>query len=284
MSITVRSPADKDEIYAFLRRDPVYAAYAIGDLEAELFAACTWRLAVDHGQTQALALVYWQLSPPVLLTIGETAGLAAIFQQTSLPGHIYMNARLEHLPLLAAHYDFSADRIRPMLRMSITGESFRPAQPDEDAPGAQLALRRLGPADARAMRQLYAHGGPFAPDAFSPAQLVNGVYFGLEAATHDLPSQLAGARSMLAAVAGTHLVAPTWGVAAVGNVYTHPACRGQGYAQVVASAVTAELLRRRLLVVLNVDQDNAAAIHVYEKLGYWVHGPFVEGIGAIRNT
>jgi predicted GNAT family acetyltransferase len=85
-------------------------------------------------------------------------------------------------------------------------------------------------------------------------------------------------------VAGTHLVAPAWGVAAVGNVYVHPHWRGRGYGALVSSAVTAELLQRGLLVVLNVDQDNPAAIHLYRQLGYRADCPFVEGIGVIRNT
>jgi predicted GNAT family acetyltransferase len=85
-------------------------------------------------------------------------------------------------------------------------------------------------------------------------------------------------------VAGTHLVAPTWGVAALGNVYVHPAWRGHGYGALVSSAVTAHLLQRGLLVVLNVDQDNLAAIHLYRQLGYGVHSPFVEGIGQARNA
>ena len=69
-----------------------------------------------------------------------------------------------------------------------------------------------------AIEALYAAGGPFAPDAFSPAQVVEGVFFGLE-----IPALDQMRRGTLIAVAGTHLVAPTWGVAAVGNIYTHPA-------------------------------------------------------------
>ena len=44
-SWSVSLTTDKDQIEAFLRRDPVYAAYAIGDLEPEHAPFCTWRLA-----------------------------------------------------------------------------------------------------------------------------------------------------------------------------------------------------------------------------------------------
>ena len=130
-----------------------------------------------------------------------------------------------------------------------------------------------------AIEALYAAGGPFAPDAFSPAQVAEGVFFGLESQALDQMK-----RGTLIAVAGTHLVAPTMGVAAVGNIYTHPAHRGKGYGQLVTSAVTEELLNRNLLVVLNVDEGNTAAVHLYEKLGYRVHCPFVEGVGRRRTA
>ena len=56
----------------------------------------------------------------------------------------------------------------------------------------------------------------------------------------------------LVAVAGTHLVSPTYGVAAVGNVFTHPGHRRQGYASAATSAVVTELLDRGIQdVILN---------------------------------
>jgi predicted GNAT family acetyltransferase len=157
--------------------------------------------------------------------------------------------------------------------MAITPNAFRPArQLPED-----LALRRLSSADVPAIEALLQGGGPFAPDAFNPSQVRAGVFFGGERGASLQPEQHG-----LLAVAGTHLVAPTRGVAAVGNIYTHPAHRGHGYGQLVTSAVTEELLNRRLLVVLNVNADNASAVHMYKKLGYRVHCPFVEGKGRRR--
>jgi predicted GNAT family acetyltransferase len=90
----------------------------------------------------------------------------------------------------------------------------------------------------------------------------------------------------LVAAAGTHLVSATYGVAAVGNVFTHPDHRGQGYGTVTTSAVVAELLRRGIRdVILNVGQDNAGAIGIYERLGFERYCPFLEGpaqsIGAV---
>ncbi len=292
MRYTVRLTTDKRDLYAFLQSDPIWAAYAVGDLEPAHFDWCTWHVAEDAaGRLAGLALLYYRLDPPVLLTVGESAAVAAILEQMALPEQVYISARVEHLPLLLARYDFSADRVRPMLRMAVTAETFRAVTIRE--PSARL--RRLNSADVPAIEALIALGGPFAPDAFTPSQVDEGVFVGLSVLPRtDSPvsegvfvglsvlprtDSPGSAASPVLAVAGTHLVAPTWGVAAVGDVYVHPAQRGRGYGALVSSAVTAELLQRGLLVVLNVDQNNPAAISLYRQLGFAVHCPFVEGIG-----
>jgi predicted GNAT family acetyltransferase len=71
-------------------------------------------------------------------------------------------------------------------------------------------------------------------------------------------------------------------VGAIGNVYTRRDRRGRGLASFVTGAVTAELLRLGLrTVALNVNQRNAAAIRVYEQLGFTRYCAFYEGV-AVR--
>lgn len=36
-SFTIRQTTDKQELFSFLQRDPIYSAYAIGDLEPTLY-------------------------------------------------------------------------------------------------------------------------------------------------------------------------------------------------------------------------------------------------------
>lgn len=265
---------DKREIYAFVQRDPVYAAYAIGDLEDAMFADTVWRLVGADGSQRALVLLYAGLEPPILLTMGEPEAVAAALAGMPLPGRIYMAAQCEHLAAIERVYDFSADRVRRMVRMNVTTETFRTATCGRAEPA--LPVRRLGLTDLPAIEALYRHGGAYAPDAFHPRQVADGVFYGVRA------PDSARQQEDLLAVAGTHLIAPNWGVAAVGNVFTHPAWRGRGLARLVTSAVTTELLSRGMLVVLNVDEGNAAAIHIYESLGFRTHCPYVEGIGSVR--
>jgi predicted GNAT family acetyltransferase len=117
---------------------------------------------------------------------------------------------------------------------------------------------------AERLTALYAHGKG---NAFNSKQVPGGAFHGV---FED---------DKLVAAAGTHLISPTYGVAAVGNVFTHPDCRGRGYATAVTSAVVTELLSRGIRdIVLNVDQRNESAIRIYERLGFERYCPFFEGM------
>jgi len=80
------------------------------------------------------------------------------------------------------------------------------------------------------------------------------------------------------AAAGTHLVSPTYGVAAVGNIFTHPDHRGRGYGTATTSGVVTALLQDSIRdVILNVSQGNTTATRIYERLGFQRYCPYFEG-------
>jgi len=249
----VKSLTNKDQILSFLQQDRLYAAYAIGDLEPSLFAQSQWFGAEDDGKMQALALFFTALNPPALFTTGDTDGVAAILASALQPERAYFTCRAEHLAVVEAYYDL--DEIEEMFRMAIAPADFRPVP----GPTVKLDLSHLD-----ALHQLYRLGGG---DAFAPYQLRDGVYYGVEA------------DGQLVSVAGTHLISPTFGVAAVGNIFTHPDHRHRGYATTCTSHVVEELLAQDLDVVLNVNRENTAAIRTYEKLGFRKYCPYIEVIG-----
>lgn len=139
--------------------------------------------------------------------------------------------------------------------MAIAPADFR----SFSGPTVKLDLSHLD-----ALHQLYRLGGG---DAFAPYQLRDGVYYGIEAG------------GQLVSVAGTHLISPTFGVSAVGNIFTHPNYRRRGYATACTSHVVEELLTQGLDVVLNVNRENIEAIEVYERLGFRRYCPYIEVIG-----
>ncbi len=133
-------------------------------------------------------------------------------------------------------------------------------------------LRRLTAADVTAVEALFAHGGPFTPDAFAAHQIELGVFYGVE-----------DEHGELAAVGGTHIVDYAARLAAIGNMYTRPDCRGRGYASAVLAAIVTHLQTNGVeTIVLNVDQRNTGARRIYERFGFVVHCPFIEGVATLK--
>jgi predicted GNAT family acetyltransferase len=128
---------------------------------------------------------------------------------------------------------------------------------------------RLGPDDASSLERLYDDGRESgeSPEYFHPGMLRNGVFFGI-CEGEDLIS-----------AAGTHVVAPSESVGAIGNVYTRRDRRGVGLAAKVTSAVVTELLNIKLnTIALNVYPGNASAVRIYERLGFRTYCEFRTGI------
>ena len=245
------------EIRRLLETDRPWAIYALGDLTPGFFEHSEWYGA--DAEAPSLALLYRAFATPVLFTLGRPQHLRPVLAEIgSLPA-VYLSIKPEVLPLVRERHRLQSQQA--MWRMVLAPGDFRP-----EASGQAV---RLGLADLPALEALYADGGPAGetPDFFSAAMLEAGVFIGLWEADR------------LISVAGTHLVSPAESVGAVGNVYTRRDRRGRGLAARVTSAVTAALLRLGLrTIALNVNQQNAAAIHVYERLGYRRYCEFCEGV------
>ena len=255
---TVRELTERSRILSVLETDRLYAAYFVGDLEPGMFEDCAWFGAEEAGQVRALAALYRGLTPPALFLMGDVDGLRAILEGDRLPEHVYLTCRPPCLEMTRAFYAW--ERETPMWRMVLPGDAGARLR------GASGDCIPLTPAHAGQLTQLFTLGGGL---AFSPEQIARGVFYGV----------LVGGR--VVSVAGTHLVSPTYGVAGMGNIFTHPDHRGRGYGTAVTSAVAGELVRRGIDdVVLNVAQDNAPAIRIYERLGFERYCLFYEGPAA----
>jgi GNAT superfamily N-acetyltransferase len=250
---------DKSEILAYLETDRLYAAYAIGDLEPGMFEQTTWAKAEETGQLQALVMLFRGLNPPVLFLMGGTDSLRAILEEGLFPQRVYLICRPEQL--LMTHDFYLWEETVPMWRMVLKPSSFRPVKGD---------CVRLEHVHYDQLVELYTL---YRISAFSPAQLQQGIFYGVLV------------RGQVVSAAGTHLISPAYSVAAVGNILTHPDYRELGYGTAATSAVVAELLQRGIRdIILNVGQDNAGAIRIYERLGFQRYCTFFEGPASTRNT
>ncbi|KPK48269.1 MAG: hypothetical protein AMJ77_00295 [Dehalococcoidia bacterium SM23_28_2] len=232
---------DPEAIRPLLEGQRAYAAYALAYLEPRLFPYSEWWQA--HGpQGQAIVAHTRSGLGPALVTIGDPQALDALIRLHPGPRFTFATFQLDHLDVAQRHFVLS--RPEPSLRMSVSAETFRPAQ------GTARRLRRQDIGAVNALQR--ADGFAF----YSAAVLDEGVYHGVFVGR------------TLVAMAGTHVVAPSQGLALVGNVMTHSRYRGQGYGSIATSAVTAELLKTCPDVLLTVSTKNQAAIRIYERLGY----------------
>lgn len=249
-TVVARSTADRAALRAFLERDRLYAAYAICDLEEREFAKTRWGIATEGDEVVAVGLEYAGLTPQPVFVMGRADGIEAILRDVLKPRAAYLAALPSALPAVEAHYRVDAGP--PMVRMWVDRTTFRPYP---------ATVQRLLPAEIGDLNRLYQLG--FA--SWLPSSAVTeGVYFGMRV------------NGQLVAAAGTHVVSPTARLAVVGNVLTHVAYRGRGFATAVTGAVTAELLRSCDQVVLNVRSDNPPALNAYRRLGYAEYTRFEE--------
>ena len=248
--LSARSTRDRLILHRFLEQDRVFAAYAIADTDDSEFGRTRFGVAFDGGDPVAVAMEYRGVSPQPVFAMGDPAGISAILRDVVRPRIAYLGAKPEVFGGVRDHYRLEAPA--PMVRMVVEPGSFEPVVGD---------AVRLDQGDTGHLNRLYQLG----LNAYLPEQAVaSGVYYGIRRGTR------------LIAAAGTHVISPQWGVAAVGNVFTHREYRGQGLGKVVTSAVTADLLRECDTVVLNVRADNPPALALYRALGYREHTEFEE--------
>lgn len=256
MQTNIGTLTNKNSIAGFLNTDKTYHAYALADLNEPFFSQCEWWGVQNANETQALVLHFKGLNPPAILPMGSAAQLPQILSAMDLPAEAMMLGQRDHIETLRRWYHL--DYLDAMWRMVLPPEKFSPIP-------MRVSAQRLDYRHLPALFSIYEneHG-----NAFAPYQLEQGVFYGIFDDT------------ALVSVAGTHIVAPEYGVAAVGNIFTKPAYRGRGLAQQLTSLVCEELFSMGLeTVVLNVMQSNDPAIHIYEKMGFEKSHAFLEGVG-----
>lgn len=244
--------AADDEAYAVLRQDRVVNCFALADLLPPFRQHTRISLAQQEQRGQwAALLVVEHPAVNILATSGQAEGVAALLAHLSLPARPLIQAQPEHWPLLASRYDLPASP-RDLLRMRLTAQTFQyPARP------ASPEAERLTKADLPALQVLY---DLFPTGHFRPDLLDEGIFYGVREGRQ------------IVAAGGTHVLARPYGLAVLGNIFTHPDRRGRGHAQAVVAALVVDLLAQGCQdVILNVDVDNPPAIHVYTKLGFQPH-------------
>src|SRR5512142_586953 len=250
--IHVEEQVPAERVRAFFSRDRLLSAYALADLDATAFERARWWIASREGADVAGALVVEALPFRPCFAMGDTDALSAIFRDAIREPRLVISTPPAGRVAADATYRF--ERVDRMHRMAVDIAPFRPR--------VTHRLARLGPDELEDVIDLYGHASR---TYFTPDRMAREIYFGIYAG-----------RTLVSA-AGTHVRSELAGLAAVGNVLTRVAYRDRGMATSVTSAVSEAALEQHPDVVLTVRQENAPAIAVYERLGYHVHAPFIEG-------
>jgi RimJ/RimL family protein N-acetyltransferase len=248
----VQSVHDRDELAELLRRDSVLHAYELGDLDDFFWPYTNW-----YRLDDAVALLYHGSQPPTLLALERPEQtdrqhrlLAELLPLLPRQFYAHLGAGLE--AVLAPH--FRVEFHGPHLKMALTDPTrLRLTEP---------AAAVLSAADLPDLDALYRVAYP--SNWFNQRMLETGQYVGVR---RD---------GELLAVAGVHVWSPTYRIAALGNVTTHPRVRGQGLAQGAVAALCRRLLDTVDVITLNVKADNAPAIAVYTRLGFDVVAEYSE--------
>ena len=230
----VTALTDRERIRELLRSRVDYTAYALGQLEPGLFERTRWFQARGDTGTGVVLHSRGGLGDATF-AMGDADAVAAVLSIHPGPAHTYATCQPQHLNSLQGVYRLSSQQ--PMIRMIVTAAEFQPSVGKHTV--------GLNGYDIRRINGLYGTEG--GPSYYVPEHIDAGIYRGVIV------------EGRLVAVAGTHVVARQEGVAVVGNVFTHPAYRGRGFASAATSAVTATLLGCCESVVLTVDPKNLPA-------------------------
>ena len=160
-------PNSLGRIREILNRDREWSLYALGDLAPAERIHCEWRFsATDPG---ALTLFYRAFDPPVFFASGPAPAVRSLLDQAPLPPSLYLHIKPELLDLVSERYRRVTTKL--MQRMIL----LEPALPDFS--GAEIIAAN----DLNELVGLYncRDGQEKEGTFFSPAQVVDGRYFGI---------------------------------------------------------------------------------------------------------
>jgi len=247
---------DKGRIEEFLRKNVYLHIYSIGDLDGFFWPDTAWYGWEKKGEIQAIALLYTGSADLTLLALSEQQDIMWELVRSII--HILPERFYAHLSPAVAEAVEGQCKIRhhgKHYKMGLINKSLL-----YDIDCSQVV--RLIENDQDEMLVLYQEG--YRNNWFNPRMLQTKQYFGLRL------------KNRLVSVAGVHIYSEQYKVAALGNIVTHPDYRGEGFGRAVTARLCQSLFEHVDHIGLNVKSNNAAAIALYEKLGFEIVGSYYE--------
>lgn len=249
----IRTLHNPKQIEKLLRQHTDLHLYELGDLDDFFWDYTTW---YTDPQTNELALMYLGARPPVLLALtpnplGMRTLLLNLLPLLPVSFYAHLSPTLENvfssthtLADHGLHYKMSLTDFSRLEHINTT------------------AVNPLTHADLDDLKILYQESYP--ENWFDERMLDTGLFVGLRRT------------QKLISVAGIHVYSPTYRVAALGSITTHPAFRGQGLATQTIAGLCQRLRPQVNHIGLNVLVNNKSALHCYTKLGFRQIGTYHE--------
>ena len=247
---------DRTQLEAYFRRDLYLHLYSLGDLDDFYWPNTRWYgISTAHG-VDRVVLIYTGGELPVLLAFLDPGEETAAYLQSLIP--ILPDRFYAHLsPGLK-------DYFQPGYQLQAHGPHYKMGllQPEQLGKFSGREVESLSLEDQQEIVQLYQESYP--GNWFDSRLLQTGQYRGIRR------------QGRLCSIAGVHVYSPSYRIAALGNITTHPDYRNQSLGKIVTAALCRSLLQEVDAIGLNVRQDNPAALACYRKIGFKVTAQYGE--------
>lgn len=249
----IQTIRDRTALEKYFRQDPSLHLYSLGDLDDFYWPRTTCYGTFSGNELKNITPFYRGKDLPVLLVFGKFDKGYIGQLQTLLPDRFYTHIA----PGLIEHFSDNYQVMEYGDHYKMALENSDPIHKANTENTFQITV-----SDLPEVNELYQISYP--DNAFDPLTLESGQHIGIR---HQ---------GRLVSIAGIHIYSPTYQVASLGNITTHPEYRGRGFGKAVTARLCQLLESTVDFIGLHVKCDNQSAISLYESLGFRISSVYGE--------
>ncbi len=246
--LQIRKVASKSSLMAcrrFLAQDPIANVLPLGDLYSPLFQVSDIYSAVRSSKVVGVCAIYRAFSTPSIVFGTATQKIKQVLIKKAVSEISSEFISLCEPSDVALFKEYST-----ILHSHLEQQMI--ADPPKKIECSDIKVEKVGKKELELLNRFYTDHHA---EAWVPLQFKAGPYYCVK---HE---------GKIVSVAGVHLVTPK--IAQLGNIITDEAYRNRGFATACTNRLAADLASKGRIISLFVRVDNAPAIHVYEKLGFY---------------
>jgi len=228
-----------------LAQDPIANVLPLGDLYSPLLQVSDVYSAIKNRHIVGVCSIYRAFSTPSIVFETATPEVKRAFLEKALSG-----ISEEFISLCQPNDIDLFKECSTVLHLHFEQQMI--ANPPKRIECGNIKVEKVSENELELLNEFYADHHA---EAWAPIQFKAGPYYCVK---HN---------GKIVSAAGVHLVAPQF--AQLGNIVTDEAYRNRGFATACTSILAADLASKGRIISLFVRTDNAPAIHIYEKLGFY---------------